>query len=342
MAAAVAYALHLADAASPLTIGLAFGVAGLWAEAGARSDRIAYGLGDYLNWLVHFLIAMTLLAIARRPVEPDMQLAEELVRNFGMVVVIVPRLLSATGAFMGATNDDYAPANRFFRSLALYAFSLWGLGAGGDLAYRFVEEAPMRGAAVAAAGLAVWMIYVLGKPPAAPWVHAPSAPAMLAHERRPSERDVDYIAAHEAGHALTIAGLGGVPEGVHVAVRSTQDSTGNLGYVVGLGNVPSHLLQEKVFQQWMMVLLLAGKAAEVRLLGSSTSGTASDHAHWLSVAKGYLANFNHGIFYLDPTDAEVRRNEEHLVQLQTEQLHLVYALFDNNMDVLRMRPVIPT
>lgn len=342
--------LHLLGLATPASIGLSIGLCALtvrrWLKGPgerAQSPQLLHAISGANGstaawWMFCAAAASALLLAAPDPRLELMQLLQQLVRLVGLLALFVQPLQVLV---KGAVARELSPAllrtviSQAMQALLAYAAAVWAIGSLGDAAYAWLAEDPQRAGCVAIAALVIRWILRLGYVPhETSYAAAPARGVMRAEREAPlSERDVLYCSAHEAGHAITLAALGGLPEGVEVHVNRTQDASGMLGAVTGVST--KHLLQEKALDQWAMVLLLAGKAGEVRLLGTSTGGTAEDHAQWLGRAKRYLANFCHGIFYLRPeSEAEVHRNEQHLNELQTEQLRQVYQLFDTNMAVL--------
>lgn len=349
-ACAVGGLLLLLGLATPASIGLSTGLCALtvrwWVEdpgertqnlhllqatSGARWSAAAW-------WLFCAAVATALLFAAPDPRLELMQLLQQVVRVVGLLALFVQPLQTLVSEVIA---DDLSPSrlrpviSRAMHALLAYAAAVWAIGSYGDAGYVWLEGDPQRAGCVVIAALVIRWILRVGSVPYETAKPPPVGRGVLRAEPEAplSERDLIYCSAHEAGHAITLAALGGLPEGVAVHVNRVQDTSGVLGAVTGVST--KHLLQEKAFNEWAMVLLLAGKAAEVRLVGTSTSGTSEDHASWLYRAKGYLANFAHGIFYLRPdSEAEVLRNEQHLIDLQAEQLRLVYRLFDTNMPVL--------
>lgn len=153
--------------------------------------------------------------------------------------------------------------------------------------------------------------------------------AMAAARILPTAQDHRCTSAHEAGHALVYAALEKLPADFRLMVNPEVDVDGALGFVTEIRG--DHILQEKTFAEWRMMVFLAGKLGEIALLGESTLGSISDHHRWLGLATTYLSNHYRGVFYAYPaTKFEQEQNEQKLEALQQEQRVLLQQLFDQN------------
>lgn len=151
-------------------------------------------------------------------------------------------------------------------------------------------------------------------------------------ERLPTARDRQYIAAHEAGHVLVLAGLERLPPGVHAQILPVKSDSGKLGYVKSIQ--PTNLLTERTYCEWYMLLLLAGKAGEQKAYNSSTLGSADDHRRWLDTADRFLSTHINGIYYQRPKNSlEQAHNARMLNSLQKSQWELLSRFFDQNSSV---------
>lgn len=147
-----------------------------------------------------------------------------------------------------------------------------------------------------------------------------------------TERDRQYTAAHEAGHALVYAALGALPPRVQVTVHEQADENGSLGFVSALQS--EHRLNDNTFAHWTMLVLLAGKIGESRIMQMHSLGSGNDHRHWVRVAHLYLSNHHRGIYYPQPETAlEQEHNASMLGKLQEEQISLLGKLFEMNDQV---------
>ncbi len=151
--------------------------------------------------------------------------------------------------------------------------------------------------------------------------------------RMATGRDRRFIAAHEAGHALLYAAWSPYPDALRVVVKAGSDGSNSLGYVND--GQQRHLLTDKTFAEWDMLMSLAGSAGERCYTGEMSLGAINDNQRWLSVATPYLSCYpQSGIFYTDPaSQLEIEVNQRHLSALRTAQNALLDAFFEQNRDV---------
>ncbi len=301
---------------------------------------------QFKNWLAMNLAAATrtacLLVVMvfaystrKAPGEPFVQQVLLLVETLGLLVIVAIPAFRAVFSM----GSEYALSSSIFRSVASftgYAIALWLIGEWGDDAYRYAMADPNGAMVVIVSVVICWAILRFGAPPATTQVIAfeGTSAASVSIHRKATARDTRYIAAHEAGHALVYAALGGLPADVRLVVNEQADERGALGFVTGISN--PHRLEEKSFAEWYMLVLLAGKLAEATLQGSSTLGSSNDHMRWLATARNYLASHYRGMFYLEPQNKfEQEQNEAKLEALQAEQLTLLRNLFDLNAVVFK-------
>ena len=148
---------------------------------------------------------------------------------------------------------------------------------------------------------------------------------------KPTKRDRGYTAAHEAGHALVYGVLEELPANMKVVIHSASNN-GVLGFVAGVEH--EHVLFEKTYAEWLMLVLLAGQHGETVVHGESTLGCNGDYARWVSMAQNYLANQHGGLYYPSPqTNREQEHNRAKLEALRAKQTELVRALFDSNAEI---------
>lgn len=329
-------------------VGVLTGVVSYTVATLIQSDQAARKLyrEQLKSWLTMNLAAATrtacLLVVMvfaygtrKAPGEPFVQQVLLLVEALGLLVsMMIP--LSIAVFSMGGEHALSRSLSRFVASFTGYALSLWVIGEWGDDAYRHAMADPNAAMAVIVSVVICWAIFRFGAPPSTTQVIAfDSAPAAgVSIRRKATARDTRYIAAHEAGHALVYAALGGLPADVRLVVNEQADEQGALGFVTGISS--PHRLEEKSFTEWYMLVLLAGKLAEATMQGSSTLGSTTDHMRWLGVARNYLANHYRGMFYLEPQNKfEQEQNEAKLEALQAEQLTLLRNLFDLNAAVFK-------
>ncbi len=314
------------------------------AEREARIQQITAFFREH--WMVatklgmYVLMCAYFLASRSEPLEPAVKQVLSLVQTFGLVAVfVVPTITSTIStAIWGSCSSVAGFASRFLSGLAFYSMALWLVGHSGDDLYKWMLTHP-NDAAIGAAALAiVWMIIhfsgglSLGSESIARSSGAATTAAGVI--TKPTARDNRYTAAHEAGHALVYAALGGLPADVKLAVNDHSDERGVLGFVTGINS--KHHLDEKSFAEWYMLVFLAGKLGESVMHGESTLGSSNDHVRWLGVARNYLANHYRGMYYAEPQNKfEQEQNEAKLEALQAEQLATLRTLFDTNAEVFK-------
>lgn len=154
----------------------------------------------------------------------------------------------------------------------------------------------------------------------------------LSSRRKTSSQDRRFIAAHEAGHALIFAACSPYPDDLTVVVKNAPDASNAVGYVNKAQY--EHLIVEKVFAEWHMLLSLAGNAGERASTGRETLGAVSDSSSWRAVAATYLSCLQRGMFYHPPSNKlEIEQNEAQMVRLCEEQKALLTQFFELNHDV---------
>tara|TARA_B100000678_G_scaffold56149_2_gene45093 strand:+ start:1899 stop:2774 length:876 start_codon:yes stop_codon:yes gene_type:complete len=228
--------------------------------------------------------------------------------------------------------------------LTVYAIALWSIGEGGDEIFQWVTANP--GGAVVIVATAIicrWIIkanavrlpFASGESPQLGVQTEGMASAALVRAPLPqTPRDIHYTAAHEAGHALIFAALGGLPADMKMVLNEQAAEGDPLGFVIALSS--KHRLHEKAFAEWYMSVFLSGRIGEEVIHGDSTLGSGNDHKRWLSIAHQYLACHYRGMYYLAPeTRWEHEQNDGQLVALQTEQTALLRTLFEMNTEVFK-------
>lgn len=265
------------------------------------------------------------------PAEPLMQQVLAMVEILGLLNVMGGPLIR------GGTVSSMI--SRFIWELTAYMVALWMIGAAGDNAYRWIAANPNEATVIAISMMICWAILRIGSSLAAMPIIArddtvAAAGVGLTLPRKLTARDNRYTAAHEAGHALVYAALGGLPADVRLAVNEHVDENSALGFVTGISS--THYLNEKSFAEWNMLVLLAGKLGENTMYGESTLGSDNDHLRWLGMARNYLANHYCGMYYAEPQNKfEQEQNEAKLEALQVEQLATLRTFFDLNAEVFK-------
>ena len=172
-----------------------------------------------------------------------------------------------------------------------------------------------------------------------PLFHPPSKIAEIARygthssaiaypEISPADRRVTSV--HEAGHALLFAVAPDKLSEVQIKTRRFGDNQGSVTMVKD----PDHLKTKEDFE-WLMLMTLAGTAAEVSVFGQGYSGALGDTQAWQSVAKHYLETGFGEIYFVEPdSEYEVAHNLRVLASLRNTQERVLGAFMRNNVNVL--------
>ncbi len=294
-----------------------------------------------ITWCSYVLISAICFGTRPEPQEPAVQQILRLVQLIGLFAVIIVPTVKST---LAATTSRSWPAaraliNEFLSSLAIYALALSFVGSAGDEVYRWVIANPDDATVGAVALVIIWMVVQFSSRPSHDAQHVAKSleaavPASQTASRKSTDRDRRYAAAHEAGHALVYAALDPLPDDVQMTILDQSDATGTLGFVTRVKG--PHQVEESVFAEWDMLVLLAGKVGESRLVGETTLGSSSDFTRWVDVAKTYLSNQYDGIYYPEPkNEFEHKHNVERLSALHKEQTAMLNELFDRNAGLLR-------
>ncbi|WP_172977776.1 hypothetical protein [Halomonas sp. THAF12] len=337
-----------------VVIGFLSGLAGVAGADLILSDRdtlarrwatMKHMAGDYgrVAIVVASLLAVMALAMSHRqtpdaPLVQDMQSWVEVLGLLGVALVPPIRYV------LGAVPSLVSMLAQYCLGLTGYAIALWGIGAVGDETLQWVAASPGEAAALAAtAVICRWILqasafsFPFASAGIAQGGNAAESMASARLARAPlpqTPRDSHYTAAHEAGHALVFAALGGLPADMKVVVNAQAAEGDPLGFVTALSS--KHRLHEKAFAEWYMLVFLAGRIGEEVIHGESTLGSGYDHQRWLSIARQYLACHYRGMYYPAPeTRWEHEHNDAQLIALQAEQTALVRTLFEMNMEVFK-------
>ena len=142
-----------------------------------------------------------------------------------------------------------------------------------------------------------------------------------------NDEEIKVTAAHEAGHALVYAALGGTAIGVSIY---TAPQRGVLGRTVSA----ALRVDSKQTLEVATLRCLAGQAAEKTIFGDYSTGAYSDVRAWQSLAGAYFGNgFRH--LYVEPKSREEQAyNAQAYEALRAEQLNSLAMFFDYNRSVL--------
>ena len=152
------------------------------------------------------------------------------------------------------------------------------------------------------------------------------------------EQSIRNTAAHEAGHALLLAFLTTLPDGVALTVEMTLNAEREYDLAISFGHlaVPHDPgLSSAAYLEWFLLLLLAGAEAEQILLGFRLTGSGQDNLRWAEHALLYLQNGMGPDVYLPPNNYHGRRhNAQTLEALRREQRKILQRFFSANRTVL--------
>jgi len=293
------------------------------------------------NYLPKTVIMISALAFfygtRHNPSEDFVQRLFNLVESIGfMAFTMFPVIRAALNSHPTHGIDKGSVLLSFVYGLTAYTAALWVIGEYGDGIYKWVITNPTD-VALLVSSLVVCRIIIMFTVRPASLVHALQSGGVVANSRlkpAPTDRDNRFIAAHETGHALVYAALGKLPANLSLVMNIQDSEDGALGFITSI--TTKHRLDDKVFAEWHMLTMLAGKLGESFAMGSNTLGSISDHQRWLSTARIYLANHYRGVFYFESQNLyEQQQNDIKLKELQAEQSAMVLAFFEANAEVFK-------
>lgn len=309
-----------------------------------RSVGIAFGRHIAENvvpiLLTCFFIALSIQLFNDPPVPQESFVKQvlQIVERIGPVVaMVIFGFVVVSGRWPSAQSPVTGLLAAVARMIAAYGFVCWLIGQFGDGVYQYAMNNPREAAVIVAASLMVLLMLRVGLTPVSRVAGVGySAAAFTGGNAEEflkvpaTKRDVEYVAAHEAAHALVYAALGKLPVGLEVTVLEHVGRNGLLGFVSGIKQ--DHQLLTRQFVEWQMLVLLAGKYGEVVAFGEVTIGGGDDQMRWARMATQYLSNHVKGLFYNDPqTDAERKHNAEKLEFLRVEQEEILRTFFEMNV-----------
>lgn len=308
--------------------------------------NLAIAVGRYLAvnmapiLLTCFFVALSIQLVTdqRAPQENFVQEVLQIVERIGPIAAIVIfSFMVISGRWTNTSSPVVSLLAAVSRMIAAYGLICWLIGRFGDGVYQYAIQNPTEAAVIVAAALVVFVMLRVGLAPVSHVARVGySAAAFTAGNSEEflkipaTKRDVEYVAAHEAGHALIYAALGKLPVGLEVTVLDYVGKNGILGFVSGIKQ--DHQLLKRQFVEWQMLVLLAGKYGELVAFGEVTIGGGDDQMRWARMATQYLDNHVKGLFYNDPqTDAERKHNAEKLELLRMEQEEILRTFFEMNV-----------
>ncbi|WP_338924014.1 hypothetical protein V0M98_38015 (plasmid) [Pseudomonas silesiensis] len=145
--------------------------------------------------------------------------------------------------------------------------------------------------------------------------------------------DADFVAYHEAGHAIVLGLFPHRPNDIEVVITGQVTGHTNIGWCSSV-DLPTHC-KPREFSELYMIFLLAGREAEFLCVGEySVSGT-SDNDKWLTAARKFLQSDSRVIFFQKPeTKLEFDHNAEQLEKLKAKHVDIARSLLLENKTIL--------
>jgi len=145
--------------------------------------------------------------------------------------------------------------------------------------------------------------------------------------------DADFVAYHEAGHAVVLGLFPFNPDDIEVAMTAEVAGNTNQGWC------SSHRLEThcvpREYAELDMIMLLAGREAEYLFAGEASISGGSDNVKWLNQAKIYLQTDSAGVYYQIPsTKLELDHNTAELEKLKARHVNLARQLLMHNREVI--------
>lgn len=294
------------------------------------------------------------LMIQKQPSDPIVFEIQEQVGTFGMLFLIIFGIYVALIKYAQQSDFDNGIkilmfyGGRAMLAITAFAITTWLIGEKGDATKEWVLSNVSGTYILVITSVIVWFIFKLcytNEPPYQDDLLYSGHGVNLSknHKLKPnaqlhgplpelSDRDIEQIAAHEAGHVLVYAAFGCLPPYLEVAIN--DDGQNSLGYTKGLTSDDN--LHKQTLMEWRMVLLLAGQFGQSFIFFENTGGSESDYSKWMFVAKKYLSNGFDGVFYIDPQNKfEQELNEDKLERLQLKQKTQLNDLFSQNEDLFK-------
>lgn len=295
------------------------------------------------NWptLTKLAVLVTIMFIASEqsttPTTPMVQQVYNLVSMLAPITVVI--WLAVSTLRIAFSDGRPLLLGRMFMDLTwafmAYQVVLALIGTTGDDVYSWIVSQPNEVAVFLATGLFIAVIVkIMGNSASQTYASVvfaeePIEKSSMAIQSPLSEQDLQYIAAHEAGHALAYAALGTIPENIRVVGHPEKGTQGALGHVTGI--TTPHRLEKTELVEWHMLSLLCGKQGEITMFGQATLGSTNDHSRWLDYARQYLISQNQRLFYGSPQN-EFEHNYDcrQIENLLAQQQKLVSDLFAMN------------
>lgn len=148
-----------------------------------------------------------------------------------------------------------------------------------------------------------------------------------------SEWDAQFIAAHEAGHAVALGLFPYIEKGCHVVLQQGVNADFLDGYcrVNGWRNKS----QSRTFLEIDMIILLAGVEAELLCMGERGISATSDHECFIEAARKHLQCDDKSLYFNDPANEhEVKYNTDSILALKLKYQNITRNLLAENREIL--------
>ena len=150
-----------------------------------------------------------------------------------------------------------------------------------------------------------------------------------------THKDIKTVAAHESGHLMLCFLYGSIQPNFKAEIFLSGHP--ELPTVSGMvSHIPTHnVVEEKIYCDWRMHVLLAGQIAEKFIRGFYSTGASSDFTTWQEMAKKYLSNQFNGLYFINPeSDFEKCHNMQSFETLRKIQTKNIEEFFELNKSVL--------
>ena len=159
-----------------------------------------------------------------------------------------------------------------------------------------------------------------------------SSSSSIPHENKfnlNKEKEIEFTAIHEAGHAMIHAALKRLPDNFEINILGDSRS---LGFVRGYSENDLRMMKDK---RWFMYMTLGGNCAELLYLKDGVFGSKSDLRRWEALAANMLIHSKEVHYFSDPkNNLEINHNANVLKKLRKGQSKNIVRFFKKNHDVM--------
>ncbi|WP_436659859.1 hypothetical protein [Acinetobacter sp. P1(2025)] len=140
------------------------------------------------------------------------------------------------------------------------------------------------------------------------------------------------IAVHEAGHAITYAYFNPTPEQLNIYLYEKAMNINKDSYGLVIGKIPN--LKTKDFQEWEMLMTIAGNRSEILVYGQHIQGSASDFDKWQSLATNFL--LQHEIAYTEQPSSPAQMQTNKILESKLFERHtkIIDTFLKKNKSIL--------